>query len=38
MSNFKIHSVESAPEQSKLILEGGKKTDGKSTGVVWRTS
>ena len=24
MSNFKIHSVESAPEQSKLILEGTK--------------
>ena len=33
MSNFKIHSVESAPEQSKLILEGAKKQMGRVPGL-----
>ena len=33
MSNFKIHSVESAPEQSKPILEGAVKQMGRVPGL-----
>lgn len=33
MSNFKIHSVESAPEQSQPILEGAKKQMGRVPGL-----
>ena len=34
MSNFKIHSVESAPEQSQPILEGAKKQMGRVPGLL----
>ncbi len=34
MSNFKIHSVESAPEQSQPILEGAKKQMGRVPGLI----
>ncbi|MFA0070579.1 carboxymuconolactone decarboxylase family protein, partial [Vibrio breoganii] len=33
MTNFKIHSVESAPEQSKPILEGAAKQMGRVPGL-----
>lgn len=33
MSKFKIHSVESAPEQSQPILEGAKKQMGRVPGL-----
>lgn len=33
MSNFKIHTVESAPEESKTILEGAQKQNGFIPGL-----
>ncbi|HCM06019.1 MAG TPA: carboxymuconolactone decarboxylase, partial [Oceanospirillales bacterium] len=33
MSNFKIHTVESAPAESKAILEGAQKQNGFIPGL-----